>query len=317
MSSLQPQFSSSCALSSGSVPLRATNPPATIEITSATVPPTAIQPMAAIVPTMMTSEDLGIRACHFMSVLRPGGAQPYPGRPNPCEVKSLAYPPTMETVAAGIHQVSVGSNAFIVDGDEGVTLVDTGLPKSVGAIAAALEDIGRLPSDVNAILVTHAHVDHGGGAAALKELTGSTVHASTADAPALEGKVKPPPPPIARHVGFLLNLLPGMDAVVVDQHVSQTTTDGLPGGFSVVETPGHTDGHVSYLLDREGGILFVGDAAIAKNGEIRRGFFNALGGMSIVESIRHLAGYPFEVACFGHSGPLTSAASDAFGRFAG
>ena len=102
----------------------------------------------------------------------------------------------METIAPGIHQVAVGSNAFVVDGDEGVTLIDTGLPKKEGSISAVLDDIGRKPSDVGSILITHAHVDHGGGAAALKALTGSTVFASEVEAPALEGKVKPPPPPI-------------------------------------------------------------------------------------------------------------------------
>jgi len=34
----------------------------------------------------------------------------------------------METVAPGVFQVSSGVNAFIVDGDEGVVLIDTGLP---------------------------------------------------------------------------------------------------------------------------------------------------------------------------------------------
>jgi glyoxylase-like metal-dependent hydrolase (beta-lactamase superfamily II) len=221
----------------------------------------------------------------------------------------------METIAPGVHQVAVGSNAFVVDGDEGVTLIDTGLPKREGSIAALLDEIGRNPSDVGAILITHAHVDHGGGAAALKALTGSTVFASEVDAPALEGRVKPPPPPMGRYVAFLFNLLPGMDPVVVDRYVEQGSADGLPEGFCVIETPGHTSGHVCYRLDREGGIVFAGDVAVAKKGEIQKGFFNAFGGKSIVTAIEHLSTFEFEIACFGHSGPLTGGASAAFARF--
>lgn len=66
----------------------------------------------------------------------------------------------MNNVADGVHQVDIGHvNAFIVDGDEGVTLIDTLLPRREGVIAEGLKTIGRSFDDVTAIVLTHAHTD--------------------------------------------------------------------------------------------------------------------------------------------------------------
>jgi glyoxylase-like metal-dependent hydrolase (beta-lactamase superfamily II) len=102
----------------------------------------------------------------------------------------------MEQIAAGIHQVSKGVNAFIIDGDEGVVLIDTGLPKRHGVIVDALGSIGRAPADVRAIVITHGHADHAGGAAALKEASGASLVASELDTPTVRGDRAAPAPPI-------------------------------------------------------------------------------------------------------------------------
>ena len=49
------------------------------------------------------------------------------------------------------------------------------------------------------------------------------------------------------------------DAIVVEHEV--TEGELLPFGATAVHTPGHTAGHLSLLLPRDGGVLFVGDAA--------------------------------------------------------
>ena len=102
----------------------------------------------------------------------------------------------METIVPGVHQVSRGVNAFIVDGDEGVVLIDTGLPKQHGHIVAGLAAIGRTPDDVRAIVITHAHWDHVGGAAALKATSGALLDASAIDAPVIRGEEPQPAPPV-------------------------------------------------------------------------------------------------------------------------
>ncbi|NIR34544.1 MAG: MBL fold metallo-hydrolase, partial [Actinobacteria bacterium] len=72
----------------------------------------------------------------------------------------------------------------VVEADGRVTLVDAGLKRSARRIAAALRSIGRAPSEVTRILMTHAHPDHAGGLAALKSETGAPVAAHADDAAA-------------------------------------------------------------------------------------------------------------------------------------
>ena len=64
-------------------------------------------------------------------------------------------------------------NTFaLVDADGQVTLIDTGLKSAPKRIIAALAAIGKRPQDVTRIVLTHAHLDHAGGARRLLEETG-------------------------------------------------------------------------------------------------------------------------------------------------
>ena len=84
----------------------------------------------------------------------------------------------MEQIATGVYQVSRGVNAFVIDGDQGVTLVDTGLPGRQGAIIEGLADIGRSTKDIT---VLH----HSG-----RHPTPTSTH-PTMTAPSSEGIVSP------------------------------------------------------------------------------------------------------------------------------
>ena len=59
-----------------------------------------------------------------------------------------------------------GANAWLVASDEGLVLVDTGLPGNGGRIVAFLAALGRAPGDLSAIALTHYDPDHAGSAAA-------------------------------------------------------------------------------------------------------------------------------------------------------
>ena len=62
-------------------------------------------------------------------------------------------------------------NAHLLVGSEGCLLVDAGLPGSATKVEKALLKEGLSFKDVRAIVITHAHVDHAGGAAELREKT--------------------------------------------------------------------------------------------------------------------------------------------------
>ncbi len=224
----------------------------------------------------------------------------------------------MEPITPGVYQVPGYSRSFLIDGDEGVTLVDTGLPKRHRRVLDALAGIGRTPTDVRRILITHAHADHVGGAAAIQQATKAPLYASEADAPAVRGDTAATPPPLFDRVPFLrplFRLIPGADPATVDHLVGARHPADLPADLTVIDTPGHTPGHVSFLLDRSGGVLFVGDAAVAtRQGEVKRGFMNR-STPTFDASLRHLAGFEFDVALFGHAAPLVGGASSAFRRF--
>ncbi len=89
----------------------------------------------------------------------------------------------------------------------------------------------------------------------------------------------------------------------------------LPGDLRAIDTPGHTPGHMSFVLDRDTGVVFVGDAAkTTRDGRVIRGYFNR--STPLVDgSLRHLAEHDFDVAVFGHSPPIKSNASAAFRQF--
>ena len=224
----------------------------------------------------------------------------------------------MDREVAGVHVLSGTTRCYVIDGDEGVTLIDTGMPKRAGKVAQVLARIGRSITDVTTIAVTHSHSDHVGSAAALKRQAQAVLLASPADSPAIRGEEATTPPPLFSRYPFLRPLfrfVPKAEPVEVDHMIEEANCSGLPEDLRVIDTPGHTPGHVSYLLDRSGGVLFAGDAAVAtKAGKVKRGFFNAPIA-TVDESIRHIEDFEFDVAFFGHSAGLAGGARAAFERF--
>lgn len=153
---------------------------------------------------------------------------------------------------AETHRISrLGAvNAYLVAEDDGLTLIDTMLPRSAGKLLAAAEACG---APIVRIALTHAHGDHIGSLDALAEaLPGVEVLISERDARFLtkDMSLDPGEPQTKLRGGY-----PGAKT-----RPTRTLHHGdMVGSLEVIAAPGHTPGHVAFL-DRRDGTLLAGDA---------------------------------------------------------
>jgi glyoxylase-like metal-dependent hydrolase (beta-lactamase superfamily II) len=217
-------------------------------------------------------------------------------------------------IVDGVFELSLGFvNVHLVVTDDGVVLVDTGLPRRSKQIERGLREISKQIGDVRTILLTHHHFDHIGNVADLRERAGARVIAHAADAPVITGAIRAEPK------GFVPRLLGRVMAAPptkIDQLITADESEPIPD-FTAVHTPGHTRGHVSYLLDRAGGVLFAGDTAGSKSGAVVSGPKQVAADPAEQDrSVAKLATHNFEYAVFGHDGAVKGKAVDRFREFA-
>jgi glyoxylase-like metal-dependent hydrolase (beta-lactamase superfamily II) len=224
-------------------------------------------------------------------------------------------------IVSGVYGIGMGYvNAFFIVGEGGLTLVDSGLAKRKDIILGAVAGAGKQPADLRHILITHHHIDHIGSLADLKDATGARCYVHPADSPIVRGEEPQPGPNPGSLLGKLAGpLLSRMSPPAPPAEVDVEVADGeelpLAGGIKAVHTPGHTPGHLSFLLPSKN-VLFVGDAAanMLRLG-LPIGMFTA-DRQQAKESIGKLAALEFDVACFGHGRVLKGEANLRFRRLA-
>jgi glyoxylase-like metal-dependent hydrolase (beta-lactamase superfamily II) len=146
-------------------------------------------------------------------------------------------------------------NAYLVREEDGLTLVDTMLPRSEKGILAAAESLG---APIVRIALTHAHQDHVGSVDALKAaLPDAEVLITPRDARFLTGDKSIDPDEGGKARGSYVKL--------------ETTPTRLinpgerVGSLEVIASPGHTPGHVA-LLDTRDRTLIAGDSWLTLGG---------------------------------------------------
>ncbi|MDN4068164.1 MBL fold metallo-hydrolase [Paenibacillus vini] len=163
-------------------------------------------------------------------------------------------------------------NCYLVEEEDGVTLIDAALPYSAeGIIQAAVKTAGK---PLTRIVLTHAHDDHVGALDAIKaKYPDIPVYISARDARLLEGDVTldPSEPQTPIRGGVPKKVATRADVLLAD--------GDRVGSLQVVASPGHTPGSIS-LLDTRDGALVVGDA------------FQTRGGIAVSGIIRPLFPFP-------------------------
>jgi metallo-beta-lactamase class B len=155
-----------------------------------------------------------------------------------------------------------GLASYLITSPQGHILVDTVMPESTSQIKASIEKLGFKVTDIKYLLNTHAHIDHTGGFAELKQASGAQMVAGEADKPLLEGGYYPG----AREVKEL-----DFPPVKVDRTVREG--DKVTVGSVVLtahETPGHSPGCTSWEFSVKDGdvtrsVLIFCSATVALN----------------------------------------------------
>jgi hydroxyacylglutathione hydrolase len=166
-------------------------------------------------------------------------------------------------------------NAFLIRGERTI-LVDTGIPGSADRIMGALAEHHIAPAEISLILLTHAHEDHHGSAAALRLRLGAPLAAQRLDAEALRmGRTLPlrPMTPVGRVMCLVMSLRKFAPAppLAVDIEIAEEL-DLAPYGVKgrVIHTPGHTAGSLSVVL--ASGEVVVGDLMLSFRRNGRPGY---------------------------------------------
>jgi glyoxylase-like metal-dependent hydrolase (beta-lactamase superfamily II) len=193
-----------------------------------------------------------------------------------------------ERVTAPVEQVAPGVfaargtdvNFFLVRDGSDVTVLDSGWRGDADAVVAAIRFLGVRPEDVRAVLLTHAHIDHVGGALHLFERYGVPTYTDTVEvAHAHRERLEQAGPlDIARNL-WRPGVLPwtvrvaraGALSDVVLAHAQPFPRAGaldLPGAPVPVPTHGHTSGHTAYHLPGVGAVI-TGDGLVTGHAMLR------------------------------------------------
>lgn len=181
---------------------------------------------------------------------------------------------TVRDVVPGVHLVTHGhTNCYVVEADDGVTLVDAAYPRTWRAVRQCLADVGRSASEVRGLVITHGHFDHVGFASRLQRSYGVQVWAGADDGEILRHpyRYRPERPRLVyplthpRALPVLGSMVwagalrvPGLTP---DHLVRGRTVLDLPGRPELVPAPGHTDGEYVVHLPDHGAVL-TGDALV-------------------------------------------------------
>lgn len=190
--------------------------------------------------------------------------------------------------------------AFLLESDEYLVLVDTGIgpphpvidriykPTRRDLPTALSQNNGIALDDISAVILTHLHFDHAGGA---QLFPGTPLYTQRTEWEASQA----PKYTIPEFLDF-----PGANFVMLDGEVE------LAPGLHLIPTPGHTPGHQIVVLETPGGRMVIAGQAVELAAEYRR---MLLGKLEMTASARTIAELAAERVWFSHDHETWAATS--------
>ncbi|QFZ21176.1 MBL fold metallo-hydrolase [Saccharothrix syringae] len=175
----------------------------------------------------------------------------------------------------GSHLHRIGNDivaVHLVVTDEGVTVIDAGLPGHWRELTAELAALGRATGDIRGVVLTHGDSDHLGFAERLRRDHGVPVYVHAADAARARGETKSRASggPVklgatARFLGYAARK-GGLRTTYLTEVVEVADGDvlDLPGAPRVIGMPGHSPGSIAVHVPAADAV-FAGDALTTRH----------------------------------------------------
>ena len=172
---------------------------------------------------------------------------------NAAASRAMNQPVAPFHIIGNIYYVGASDVAsYLIVTPAGDILLDGGFVETAPQIEANIQTLGFKPRDVKILLSSHEHLDHAGGLAELKKLTGAQFVALAEEVPGLESGASFP-------------------AVTPDRVIHDGDSVEL-GGVAMTAhlTPGHTRGCTTWaMVTHDAGkpynVVFVGSASVLPN----------------------------------------------------
>lgn len=175
----------------------------------------------------------------------------------------------------GSHLHRIGNDivaVYLVDTDEGITVIDAGLPGHYRELLAELKSMDRTLDDVKGIILTHGDSDHVGFAERLRRDNNIPVYIHAADAARAKGGPKPKTEmgplklgPLLGFFGYALRkgaIRTTSLTEVIEVHDGDTLD--LPGSPRIIGMPGHSEGSIAIHIPVADAV-FVGDGLTTRH----------------------------------------------------
>ena len=213
--------------------------------------------------------------------------------------------------------------SYLTRFDGNLVSIDAGMDSGGADLFSAIASLGFSANELKAVLLTHWHNDHAAGAAAMQSRLNVPVYYSAIEAPfmtrqtaklGLRGWLGEKVPELGVLV-LLRGLLEEAPPAAVKAQSLLADGDSVAGGFRVIASGGHTEGHVAYF-HTQSRVLFCGDAMAVVRGRLqfmsRPGTLDQAAARASVVKCLDLKP---KFVCPGHRGPLTENVDSEVERF--